>query len=435
MNAIVFSSYIIFLFWIIFKNWNDNYGVLITFYLAVGVYSLPTLYAYLYDIKIFEYQNIYLTHENLYKYYFFLVASLLSVVFVQRLFGNFSASFRKYAIIKRNVSQARQNFFVTVYCFLLIYLTSYFLLYSDDFQWGREGNALGGNVYSILFRYFQVQFLLYVFCIGKTENDSLLHSMMKLASALLILIVATKAGARSDILYISLALFFYFVSQNYGSLASMSTLKLISYSLFSLIFLQFIYLSRTPDFELESFEIISIFLLNFNNFDLSRMVLLQDYLFPSATLIMSIQKEVVIPVEAVVSNVLNTFYGFKEPLLHDYVTAAYGLYFDRGTGIAYFLFTEGYNLCGIFGFIYNGIVWGALLFLMTFQYHLKDKEFARILSAVYIYFMVFLVRAQTGIVFKTFIFQVLPILCILYYFFGYRIIRQHDYSTRYKQQL
>jgi hypothetical protein len=122
----------------------------------------------------------------------------------------------------------------------------------------------------------------------------------------------------------------------------------------------------------------------------------QDYFDPSLLLFTSMYYELIFPAEVIRSNASNTIVFMGYPYLSERVGRFVNpVGVDRSHGYAYYLLTEGYNLAGWFGILYNALVfWGGLA-LWQKLFLRGDREFNRFMIAIMAMQVLAIVRGQS----------------------------------------
>lgn len=143
--------------------------------------------------------------------------------------------------------------------------------------------------------------------------------------------------------------------------------------------------------------------------DFATKVLLKDYYSPAHILFAAIGNQATMPFQVITSNAANALMFLGQPYLQAPVT---DLFYPggatRGASYGFYPFTEGYLFAGFYGFIYNGVVLGALLVLWRSLARTGSPEFNDFLLALLGSMMVNLVRGQSSYYIKYLYTFVLP---------------------------
>ena len=131
--------------------------------------------------------------------------------------------------------------------------------------------------------------------------------------------------------------------------------------------------------------------------DTSSGILLQDYFLPSHTLFISMQYNIIDPLEVLKSNLANSLVLLKYPFLTSTILErGLGVEQERGVGWAYHYFVEGYNTIGFLGVIYNALLWnlGMILWLRLAQSN--NKRHNQVMLSISVLIIFFVMKSQTS---------------------------------------
>ena len=376
---------------------------------------------------MFSLINVEVTGVHRVQIGYFLILSVIANYFFYLLF---SLSNKNTSIIDlKMVNKGDSSSFILFYCALSAYILSYFFLNQDAFNWGDGSNSLGSPLFAISYRVFIAGTVLLIgYNLIEKRKNTFLYRILILIGTWTIFAVAVKASSRSDIIYFIVALAILFISYY-----KISNAKLIVLSMFlipSIIFFsQLMLLNRSVLTNSSFFETYDLITNTIFLFDQESLILFvsQDYFSPAATLIMSFEKEIIIPSQVIISNFLNSFYFIGGDTISSLVVSEYGLTYKRGAGFAYLLYTEGYNLMGFSGFIYNGFVGGLFLFILNAGLKGVSGNNLIILQAILAILLLQIIRGQTGTAFKA-LYTFLPIFYFYCKMFGYSLrfyIKKH----------
>ena len=310
-----------------------------------------------------------------------------------------------------------------LYCYILLGLGLfiYFANNLDSFRWGAGSSSMGSPLYSLLFRLF---IPMTVLIIGFSSISSRVRKLpfigAGLLGALLIVVVSLKSSSRSDILYFLLSLVVLVVLTYKVNKVKLFAGLLIG-AVLSLGIGQIMLFQRgSVDGDLLGL----IGMVSERVFSLDEATVLlfvsQDYFSPAATLVMSIEKAIIIPAAAIKSNLFNFFYLVHEETISGIVVGQYGLSFMRGAGFSYVLYTEGYNIFGFMGFLYNGVAAGFLLHILNPNFKGVSAAHKNVLVAILTVLLLQLIRSQTGSALKS-IYTFIPVYYSYCLLFGYSL--------------
>ena len=133
----------------------------------------------------------------------------------------------------------------------------------------------------------------------------------------------------------------------------------------------------------------------FSNQDLSAVILLQDYYLPSHTLFISMEYDIVDPLEVVKSNVANSLVLLDYPFLTNTILdRGLGIENERGVGWGFHFFVEGYNAMGILGVFYNALLWNLGMVLWIRLTQSNNMRLNQVMLAMAALVIVLITRGQ-----------------------------------------
>ena len=145
------------------------------------------------------------------------------------------------------------------------------------------------------------------------------------------------------------------------------------------------------------------------NIDLSLQLLRQDYFGPAHILFAAVAFNYVKPSEVILSNTANTLFKLNYPYLQSPITDLFASgVATRSQGFGFYTFTEGYVFAGFIGFLYNGIVLGALMTFWRSLAMTNSKKFNYFLLAIMGSMVINVVRGQSSYYIKYLYTFILP---------------------------
>jgi hypothetical protein len=324
------------------------------------IYTIFVQVGYVYFPQMSISFGTYYGPEIFYKYWIFVFMSFLFSFLIYKKTTSTNFSKNLFHIKKANRVFGKKSFFI--FSFLLFFvLDIYFIQNKELFGWG-DGNPMGTQLFGLGFAVFTIC-MFFVYLIYRNKEEKTVNKRLALILFILFFLfflnVCFAAGSRSNILYFLFAIFFYEFSP-FRYLLKFQKKKII----LVLIFVPFLINSlmiisslRDKDVEINFSTFINYTNTNSENKDLSDAIIAQDYFAPSQLLFISMNYDIIDPIETFKSNFYNTFVFFEYPYLTQIITNKIGKDFTRGEGWGYYLFVEGYNAVGWFGFIYNAILW------------------------------------------------------------------------------
>ena len=385
----------------------------------VGIYTGITYSVYVFQPDLFSILNIRVLGDRVSEVGLFLTFSISCNFLVYFLL---SRSKFGYAIIDLKLrKRPKVAYFLGFHLFLLMILAGYFIGNQEKFNWGDGINSLGNAWYSLGYRLFSgLTVLLIGYVLVENKRHRWLYYLIVVASVAMIFSVAVKASARSDMVYFALALVVLFWLHFKIPVRRVFFFSLISIPA-ALVLGQLMQLQRAS-IEGDFVALLGIVFENLGYLDNETIVMLvsQDYFSPAATLIMSVEKNIVDPVAVITSNLFNSIYFMNHDTISAIVVSEYNLSFARGAGFAYINYAEGYNFMGFTGFLYNGLVCGLILHILNVDFKGVSKVHANVLKAILAILMIQIIRSQSGLSFKL-LYTFLPIFYFYCQVFGYSL--------------
>jgi len=356
---IILSAFVFHCIKVMVKRQNDLHAFAF-FVLYIYTIFAQIGYAYFPELSIFI--GAYFGPKLFYEYWLFIFLSFF-FSYVIYLKVNIIRTNRFFLKVKVSKSKSRQIifFFITIVLFICLFL--FFNLNRSQFAWGG-GNSMGSQWFGLVFGLFSIcVFYLYVLFRNKSnkKNTRKLSFFLFLIFVTFIITVSIAAGARSNILYFFLTLFFYEVTPLINTIRVNKKLLLISLVSGILLINGLMIISNVRESGITGLTFSTLLKENKSNENssnklLSENLILQDYYAPSHLLFISMQDNIVDPFETFKSNFANTLIFLKYPYLSQTISKINGNIYERGEGWGYYLFVEGYNALGWFGIFYNAII-------------------------------------------------------------------------------
>ena len=311
---------------------------------------------------------------------------------------------------------------------LLTGLGAYFATNVDKFNWGAGSDSQGSSLFAFIFRYFIVVTLIQFIIVFEKLKQTIASKLLIFLDLSLVLLISIKSGSRSDLLYLTISLLTY-TFYDLSRIRKFDLMKLVAFALLLFSLMQLMLMTRhlpldqiNISFLIDAFrENIETFGIDENSFMTS--IILNDYFAPAATLAMSMDANIVIPYTVFVSNTSNSIYFVGYSLISDFVVHEYGFSFLRGAGFAYFIFTEGFNVVGNLGVLYNGIIFGGILYCLRVITLQGNAFYTKAATSIVCLFVLSSIRGQSGIIAKMIIFHIIPAIITIYYALGFQMYR------------
>ena len=359
-------------------------------FFALYIYTVFAQIGYAYFPELSDLAGAYFGPMLFYKYWAFMFFSFVFTFLLYRAINR--RNYKKYSYIVKstNLNYGEYFFFLIV---ILLYLTLniYFVMYRELFSYGG-GNSSGGPWFGIGFWIYTVcTFILYTLFRDKSNKikKRIFSFVLFLLFIAFFIKITVAAGTRSSLLYLFISLAFYELSP------IIKTIKFERRKVFTIILSGILVISSLQVLRVLRIQGDDIGFSSFANSDMSESqfsdqtlpatVLLQDYYLPSHTLFVSMQYNIIDPLEVIKSNFANSFVKLEYPFLTTTILErGLGISNDRGVGWAYHYFVEGYNAMGLFGVFYNALFWnlGMILWIRLTQSNNKRHNKAILSMAV-----------------------------------------------------
>ncbi len=413
---IIFSLFVFYSISVMIKRGHDFHALA---FFILFIYTIFAQIGYAYFPELSTLVGAYFGQKLFYKYWSFM---FLSFFFTFLLYKKINPKKRKqdtYAV-KLTTRNYGQYFFFSIVILLYISLSLYFIIYKGVFGYGG-GSPMGGPWFGIGFLLFQTcTLILYIIF-----RDRVNKSKKRIFSFILFIIciefflrVVIASGTRSPIAYLFIAIVFYELFPLFRSIKyqKRKIFFIVLAGFFVISILSTLRALRTQG-EDTSFSSIYNFDktdLNESDDDLSAIILLQDYYLPSHTLFVSMNYNIIDPVEVIKSNFANSLVTLKYPFLTTTIlNRAYGTESERGVGWAYHYFVEGYNALGFFGIFYNALFWnlGMLLWIKLTQSN--NERHNKAMLAISVLVIISVMKSQTSAFIQFYWLILLPGLVLL----------------------
>ena len=385
----------------------------------IGVYTAITYSVYIFQPDLFSILKIGVIGDRVSEVGLFLTLSLWCNFLVYSLL---SRSRFGYSFIDLQLRRRRKvAYFLWFHLCLLIMLAVYFIGNQEKFNWADGINSLGNAWYALGYRVFSgTTMLLIGFTLVEKTNNRRLCCWIILASLALIVSVAIKSSSRSDVIFLALG-----VGVLFSLHFKIPARRIFLFSLIaipSVLLLGQLMLLQRASIEGNFLMLLGLVFENLRllNDDTIVMLVSQDYFAPSATLIMSVEENIVNPVAVIMSNLFNSIYFMNHDTISAIVVNEYDLNFVRGAGFSYIIYAEGYNFMGFTGFLYNGVACGLVLHILNVDFKGVSKAHQNILKAILAILILQVIRSQSGVALKV-LYTFLPIYYFYCQVFGYSL--------------
>lgn len=409
--------------------WKKSH-IFFLFYLVLFVYTFFTQVAYLFypdKLDVISHYQYYGEEPFIYYWsYIFLAFILIFLLFI--VFYN-----KKYkTIFNLQVKTSLKKPDNLIYSFLILFyigINTFFLAKNyENLSYVRQGILKNNTIWFYLFSLGGI-FLLSLFYkiyIETKRRRKLFYSILFLFTLSVFSLTAIRAGQRIQIAMGLLGLIasLYYLFKDKIKFKHLK-LKYIFVTFFiffvAVSFFQGIRIIRGHDETFSNFFITlkrpQIYLSVFQPENL----VFQDWLFPSLTLITSMERNIIFPVKVIESN-LKCLIPF---ISHRSLGSTLSRVIDPEgiQGYGYYIFTEGYNLMGFVGFIYSAFIFVlGIRILESFFARTNDKVFNSYMYGIMGVMIIGVVRGgQTMIFLKSLYLYFLPAIILFVLLSGKKI--------------
>ena len=399
--TIIFSFFVIYFIAFMMRRGHDLHALA---FFTLFIYSVFAQIGYVYFPALSILIGAYYGQSLFYEYWAFMFLSFLLTFLVYIWMNPVIIDRETYVVKRANLNYGEYLFYIIA---ILIYvsLNIYFIVYRSSFMYGG-GRTMGGPWFGIGFWVFTLCTVI-LYSLFRDKSNNLQKRTISLIFFVFFLIfflqVTIASGIRSAILYFFLSIAFFELSPilrkgNKFQIRKVLVFIIVAFFLTSA-------LSTLRGLRIAGGE------LNFSSFsntDLSReeemlysdtatSLLFQDYYHPSHTLFISMNYDLIMPVEVIKSNLANSVVLLKYPFLTTTIVAKEtGEMEGRGIGWGYHYFVEGYNAMGFLGIFYNALFWnlGMLLWIKLTQSN--NKFHNKIMLSFAVLVIVITMRSQTS---------------------------------------
>ena len=383
------------------------------------IYTIFAQIGYAYFPELSDLAGAYFGPMLFYKYWAFMFFSFFFTFLLYKKM-NPANDKKDIYIVKSTSLNYGEYFFFLIAILIYLALNLYFERYRGLFGYGG-GNSMGGPWFGIGFWIFTLcNFILYTLARDKsnTIKKRIFSFILFLLCLLFFLEVTIAAGTRSPILYFFMGIAFYELSP------IIKTIKYQKRNIFILMVSAFFVISaltilRDIRTQGENIGFSSIFNhesseSQFSDQDLSTTILSQDYFLPSHTLFVSMQFNIIDPLEVVKSNLANSLVLLKYPFLSNTILKrGLGIENDRGVGWAYHYFVEGYNALGLLGVFYNALFWNLFMALWSRLSRSNNRRHNKAMLSISVLVIALVMKGQTSAFIQFYWMILLPGLVLL----------------------
>jgi len=416
---IILSLYVVRCVVFMFKREDDlsAYAFIILY-----VYMVFAQVGYVFFPELSDLMGAYFGEVMFYRAWLFMFLSFVSCFWLYRRFALYRSNSKVIYTVRPQ--SGRKVLFYSFLVLLCLWVYFYFYTHRASFGWGQE-HSMGDGYFVLSFRLFQTSTLiLYASLRQKFSFNKLL---LFIACAFIYLQVDVAAGARSDLLYAFVGVLF-FELYPFVQTVRYNKKKLVLFGILGVLFIQVL----LALLEVRATGSISLGSLigkasagSDNDIPAFQKILAQDYYSPSHTLFLAIKYHFIHPFEVVRSNIANIIIGSNYPYLTSEIVGLINGSLSRHEGWGFHLFVEGYCFMGMFGFIYNGIVWNALMIILHKFVQTNNAYIKRCMIMICSITIISMMRSQSSQSLQNFVFTLVPAIILLSFAFdsGIKILR------------
>lgn len=290
----------------------------------------------------------------------------------------------------------RKVIFILIVTFFALYLGYFLVLNFSQLSYYSQSILKSNKIVYLMFDYCFI-FVFVCYLTYKKFRKSFYGKVSLIIGTLISLIfilLSLKIGSRGTMIQYSIAIIYYICEKNHIKLKFSYLKQILKIAFVLLLIIWFSQLVRGTRGGVVDFSNVDLsFAHTFNFFDFEELVF-QDYVTPAATLLHSMNENIVIPGTVIMSEILNI------PVILDYVTLSE--YFSRlvspseSWGIGYYILTWGYN---VFGFI--GCIIAPIFLIIAYKQYYRvffytgNPDFSLFIRTVIVVYLVLpIVRGQ-----------------------------------------
>ena len=422
---ILFIIFFIFSFIKVLKIGDDLFA---TFYFLLFIYTIFTQIAYVFVPDLAVFAKVFFG-SHLFFYYWLFVS--LSFVATYWLFLILDARRKKFGVqllqsvnLNRHKVRFPEGIYFSVYGFYLMTLTWIFINSLDKIQYAKISDIWIGYIINL-----QPYFLLIMYMKLRGTEKSLkkiVSRILFIFSFSLFLIISFRAGQRllGVSFLIGLTTFEYSPFLDTLKKIRTRTIILVAIGTFTFLFLASSIVAMRDKYggamPLSSIGEIFESTNNSGEFTAEKF-LYNDYFAPSSLIFVSIYWDWIDPAEVFKSNLYNSIvflgYPYLQNTLSEVANPNYN--YSRSESYAYYIFTEGFNFAGWFGFLYNALIINLGFGLWRRYMNSNDVYFNRYSSALLSVLLISIVRGQSIHFFRSLYLVIFPSIIMLSLSLGY----------------
>jgi len=387
-------------------------------FFALYIYTIFAQIGYAYFPELSDSAGAYFGPMLFYKYWAFMFFSFVFAFLLYRLMNPKNDKKDAY-IVKATSRNYGEYFFFLIAILIYLALNLYFERYRGFFGYGG-GTPMGGPWFGIGFWMFTLcNFILYTLARDKSNKikKRIFSFILFLLCFSFFLKVSIAAGVRSSILYFFIGIAFYEL------FPIIKTIKYQKRKILILIVSGVLVISVLTTLRALRTQGEDISFSSFFNYESSETqfseqtfvaILTQDYFLPSHTLFVSMQHNIIDPLEVVKSNLANSLVLLKYPFLTNTILErGLGIENDRGVGWSYHYFVEGYNAVGLLGVLYNALFWNLGMILWVRLAQSNNRRHNRAMVSIAVLVIVVVMKSQTSAFIQFYWMILLPGLVLL----------------------
>lgn len=317
------------------------------YYLFLFVYAIFAQIGYIYFPELSKYIKAYFGETVWYEASKLIIFSFIGILIGFALFWKKLVNLAPFTF---RVTKSRYGFIQnisTLFLFIIIaFQLIYLILNFGNINWysNQDENYRSENltfsIFMLLFKFsVGINIVLYGIVLDRVGSfPRWIHRLILIASVMIFFTSAVKLGNRTDLLAFSLGILTYHLYRD-----GFDPGKFLKIAFFTIILGLVMYVVETSRYNDERLEI---------NFWAGMIA--KDWYAPAHMLFAVIEYNLIDPIEVIFSNILNSLIMIGYPYLQQGIVESFNPgVATRSAGYAFYIFTEGYMMAGIFGFIYN----------------------------------------------------------------------------------
>ena len=361
-----------------------------------------------------------------YEYLLFVGLSFIAIYIFFLLLYNMKR--KKYPLfifrkVRRKIPTIYQHLFLTITVVHNIIMLYFLVSNYGALNYYTQRILKDNKLFFYGFYFYEITLMVLYVKLTKFSNpfEKTLYSLILLLSGAIFLAISIRAGQRIEMMFFLLG----FITYIFLSSPAKFSYKIKRILIFSpILILAFIIqnsiklLRGTPSNPLEIVKLVFTSPTPFiTNLLTSEVIIFQDYTGPSLLLLSSIHNHIIFPLEVIRSNFFNSLFFMGYPTLGSTLSRIVDPWGRQGHG--YYFLSEGYNLVGWLGILYNGVIFTIGILLWNKFASSNNQVFNNYMTAIIAMHVCDIIRGQGCFFIKATYFSFMP--AIILFFLASRI--------------